>query len=98
MILPFIGIAVTSIKKLLNHEPVREGISAFIISGIGGFIMLLLSSYQYIAGKKQRILRYYVKASIPETIFLHLCLYASESRHHSSPTRPVKTGCIIRMP
>lgn len=75
MILSFAGIAATSINKVLHPEPVRGGLIAFIIAGISGFIMLLLSSYQYITGKKQPILQYYVKAWIPEIISLHLYLY-----------------------
>jgi Co/Zn/Cd efflux system component len=52
MILSFIGIAITGISKVLQPAPIKEGFIAFIISGISGFIMLLLSSYQYITGKK----------------------------------------------
>ena len=52
MVISFAGIALTGIQKLLNPVPVKEGLVAFIVSAIVGFIMLLLSAYQYISGRK----------------------------------------------
>jgi divalent metal cation (Fe/Co/Zn/Cd) transporter len=83
MVLSFAGIAITSINKVLHPAPVKEGLVAFVISGISGFIMLLLSSYQYITGKKT-------------ANFAILC-QSVDSRHHISPVFPAKAGCIIRM-
>ena len=52
MVISFVGITITSINKVLHPAPVKEGLVAFIASAISGFIMLSLSSYQYITGKK----------------------------------------------
>lgn len=52
MIFSFIGIVITGIGKVINPLPVREGLAAFIVSGSAGIIMLMLSAYQYITGKK----------------------------------------------
>lgn len=47
------AVALTTIDKIVDPEPVREGIMAFMVSVLCGLIMLGLSSYQYIVGKKQ---------------------------------------------
>ena len=47
-----VGIVLTGINKMLHPLPVKEGFIAFIVSAISGCVMLLLSAYQYITGKK----------------------------------------------
>ncbi|MBW1848541.1 MAG: cation transporter [Deltaproteobacteria bacterium] len=47
-----VGIVITGINKVLHTVPVKEGFIAFVASAISGFVMLLLSAYQYITGKK----------------------------------------------
>jgi len=47
------AVALTTIDKFVDPEPVREGIMAFSVSALCGLIMLGLSSYQYVVGKKQ---------------------------------------------
>lgn len=46
------GIDTASINKLLHPAPVNEGLAAFVVSGICGLLMLFLSAYQYLAGKR----------------------------------------------
>lgn len=53
MVLSCVGIAMTSIDKWRHPAPIGEGVMAFIASVISGFIMLLLSAYQYLTGKKR---------------------------------------------
>jgi len=52
MAISVVGIFITGINKFLHPEPVREGVIAFAASAVSGFVMLLLSAYQYITGKK----------------------------------------------
>jgi Co/Zn/Cd efflux system component len=47
------GVAVTTVNKIAHPGPVRGGLMAFAISGLCGLIMLGLSSYQYVVGKKR---------------------------------------------
>jgi len=52
MFLSLWGIGIATWNKIIFPGPVREGITAFSISAVCGLIMLLLSSYQYVAGKR----------------------------------------------
>jgi len=47
------GVALATINKILHPGPIHEGMIAFFTSGVCGFVMLGLSSYQYIVGKKR---------------------------------------------
>jgi Co/Zn/Cd efflux system component len=47
------GVAFATFDKIVHLEPIQEGLIAFIVSGICGLIMLGLSSYQYLVGKKR---------------------------------------------
>ena len=47
------GVALASINKIVHPAPVREGLSAFVTSAVCGILMLLLSVYQYLVGKRQ---------------------------------------------
>ena len=46
------GIVLVTYHKIINPGPVREGIITFAISALCGLLMLGLSAYQYMAGKK----------------------------------------------
>ena len=47
------GVAFATFDKIVHPGPIQEGLIAFVVSGICGLIMLGLSSYQYIVGKKR---------------------------------------------
>jgi Co/Zn/Cd efflux system component len=47
------GVALTTFDKIIHPEPIQEGLIAFVVSAICGLIMLGLSSYQYLVGKKR---------------------------------------------
>lgn len=46
------GVALASYNKIVHPGPVEQGLSAFIVSALCGLLMLLLSAYQYMTGKK----------------------------------------------
>jgi Co/Zn/Cd efflux system component len=47
------GVALASYHKIVFPEPVKEGLTAFIISLVCGLLMFLLSGYQYMVGKRR---------------------------------------------
>jgi Co/Zn/Cd efflux system component/DNA-binding PadR family transcriptional regulator len=47
------GVALATFDKIVHPGPVQEGLIAFVVSGMCGLIMLGLSSYQYLVGKKR---------------------------------------------
>jgi Co/Zn/Cd efflux system component len=47
------GVALATFDKILHPGPVQEGLIAFLTSGVCGLVMLGLSSYQYVVGKKR---------------------------------------------
>ena len=55
MFISLIGIAVASINKITEPAPVREGPAAFVVSGLCGILMLFLSIYQYVVGRRNSI-------------------------------------------
>jgi len=46
------GIGMASYNKIVNPEPIKDGIIVFIVSAIFGLLMLLLSIYQYFTGRR----------------------------------------------
>jgi len=46
------GVGLATFDKIIHPGPIHEGLIAFVVSGICGLIMLGLSSYQYVVGKK----------------------------------------------
>jgi hypothetical protein len=46
------GIGVAAYNKVVNVGPIREGLTALVVTAIAGLMMLALSVYQYAAGKK----------------------------------------------
>ena len=52
MFVSLIGIAIASINKIIQPGPVKEGLIVFIVSGVCGVLMLFLSIYQYVVGKR----------------------------------------------
>jgi Co/Zn/Cd efflux system component len=46
------GVALATFDKIVHPGPINEGLIAFVVSGILGLVMLGLSSYQYVVGKK----------------------------------------------
>ena len=47
------GVVLATFNKMIHLGPIQEGLVAFVVSGICGLIMLGLSSYQYLVGKKR---------------------------------------------
>jgi len=47
------GVALATVHKIIHPGPIEQGLIAFVFSGICGLIMLGLSSYQYLVGKKR---------------------------------------------
>jgi len=47
------GVALATFYKIVHPGPIQEGLIAFVVSGVLGLIMLGLSSYQYLVGKKR---------------------------------------------
>ncbi len=46
------GVLLASYHKFLHPEPVKEGIATFLLSAFCGVIMLGISAYQYLVGKR----------------------------------------------
>ena len=47
------GVAIASINKIVHPEPVQEGLFAFVVSLGCGLLMLIISAYQYMVGRRQ---------------------------------------------
>jgi Co/Zn/Cd efflux system component len=47
------GVALATFNKIIHPGPIKEGLIAFVISAMCGLLMLGLSSYQYLVGKKR---------------------------------------------
>jgi len=47
------GVALATFNKIIHPGPIQQGLIAFVVSGICGLIMLGISSYQYLVGKKR---------------------------------------------
>jgi Co/Zn/Cd efflux system component len=47
------GVALATFDKIVHPGPIQEGVIAFVVSAICGLVMLGLSSYQYLVGKKR---------------------------------------------
>jgi Co/Zn/Cd efflux system component len=47
------GVALATFDKIIHPRPIQEGLIAFTVSAICGLVMLGLSSYQYLVGKKR---------------------------------------------
>jgi Co/Zn/Cd efflux system component len=47
------GVFLTTFEKIIHPGPIKANLAAFITSGICGLVMLGLSSYQYLVGKKR---------------------------------------------
>jgi len=47
------GVALATFNKIMHLEPIQEGLIAFVVSAVCGLLMLGLSSYQYLVGKKR---------------------------------------------
>ncbi len=47
------GVALATFDKIVHPGPIQEGLIAFVVSGVLGLVMLGLSSYQYVVGKKR---------------------------------------------
>jgi Co/Zn/Cd efflux system component len=45
-------IGTASFNKAVHPGPIEQGVSAFLVSALCGVLMLLLSAYQYVTGKK----------------------------------------------
>ena len=47
------GVTLATFNKIIHPGPIQEGLIAFVVSAICGLIMLGISSYQYLVGKKR---------------------------------------------
>ncbi|MEJ2724993.1 MAG: cation transporter [Deltaproteobacteria bacterium] len=52
MVLSAGGVAVATMGKISHPAPIREGLVAFVVSGLCGLLMLGLSAYQYLVSRK----------------------------------------------
>jgi hypothetical protein len=52
MVLSAGGVAVATMEKMRHPDPIREGLVAFVVSGLCGLLMLGLSAYQYLVSRK----------------------------------------------
>ena len=75
------GVAITAVNKIINPEPVHEGLVAVVCSLGFGLLMLLLSAYQYVVGKRQ-------------SNFAILC-QSVDSRNHVFTSLLVCSGIIL---
>jgi hypothetical protein len=75
------GVALASYNKITNSEPIKEGVSAFVVSLVCGIVMLLVSAYQYAVGRRN-------------SNFAILC-QAVDSRNHFLVSLLVCSGIIL---
>jgi hypothetical protein len=75
------GVLYVSVLKILQPGPVEDGWNAFTVSAVCGLVMLMLSAYQYLVGKKT-------------ANFAILC-QAVDSRNHVFTSLLVCTGILI---
>jgi len=75
------GILCIGMQKIFNPGPVENGWNAFIVSAVCGLVMLMLSSYQYLVGKRT-------------ANFAILC-QAVDSRNHVLTSLLVCVGILI---
>jgi hypothetical protein len=75
------GVTLASYNKIANPEPIKEGVSAFVISLVCGIVMLLISAYQYTVGRRNNN-------------FAILC-QAIDSRNHFLVSLLVCSGIIL---
>jgi Co/Zn/Cd efflux system component len=47
------GVGLATLDKIVHPGPIEEGLIAFVVSGVLGLVMLGLSSYQYLVGKRR---------------------------------------------
>jgi Co/Zn/Cd efflux system component len=47
------GVALATLDKIVHPGPIEQGLIAFVLSAICGLVMLGLSSYQYLVGKRR---------------------------------------------
>ena len=75
------GVFYAGIEKIINPSPISGGLAALIVSFICGLVMLGLSAYQYMAGKKT-------------ANFAYLC-QAADSRNHFITSLLVCAGIAL---
>jgi Co/Zn/Cd efflux system component len=75
------GVAIASINKIVHPEPVQERLFAFVVSLGCGLLMLVISAYQYMVGRRQ-------------SNFAILC-QAVDSRNHFFTSLLVCGGIIL---
>jgi len=81
MVLSVGGVAVATFGKITHPGPIREGLLAFVAAGICGLLMLGLSAYQYLVGRKKSNLAILCQAVDRWTrviTFIRLCSSAAE--------------------
>jgi Co/Zn/Cd efflux system component len=77
------GVALATYGKVANPGPISEGLAAFVVSMVCGFVMLGLSSYQYMVGRKKNNLAI-------------LC-QSADSRNHFLVSLMVCTGILLSL-
>ena len=75
------GVAVATVGKISHPNPIREGLLAFLVSGLCGLLMLGLSAYQYLVGRK--------------TSSLAIMCQAVDSRNHFLTSLLVCGGIVL---
>jgi Co/Zn/Cd efflux system component len=81
MLLSVVGVGMATAAKIVHPTPIREGVLAFAVSGVCGLVMLSLSAYQYLVGRK--------KANLP------ILCQAVDSRNHVYTSLLVCGGILL---
>ena len=81
MVLSVGGVSVATVGKISHPDPIREGLLAFVVSGLCGLLMLGLSAYQYLVGRK--------------TSSLAILCQAVDSRNHFYTSLLVCGGILL---
>jgi len=64
------GVTLATFEKVVHPGPIIEGAAAFVVSIVCGFVMLGLSSYQYMVGRKKNNLAILCQAADSRNHFL----------------------------
>jgi Co/Zn/Cd efflux system component len=81
MVLSVGGVALATAGKISHPAPIREGLLAFVVSALCGLLMLGLSAYQYLVGRK--------------TSSLAILCQAVDSRNHFYTSLLVCSGILL---
>jgi len=64
------GVALATVDKVIHPGPITEGLLAFVVSALCGFVMLGMSAYQYMVGQRSGNLAILCQAADSRNHFL----------------------------